>query len=124
MAFHLFMILCLSLASFGILSLTFAMLIMICIVWVCLGSCCLGPSLTFISVSCYRLGKFLAIILSDTFSTLFSLLLLGPLKCKCLMLSLRSLKLFSFFKVCVFCSYLGDFNYSIFQITYVFFCIT
>ena len=31
MGFPLFMILCLSLASFGILSLTFAMLIMICI---------------------------------------------------------------------------------------------
>ena len=69
----------------------------------------------------FRFGKFLAIISSFFFLTLFYLLLLWILVC--LILSQRSLILI-LKKILFLLFWLGDFQFSTFQATYVFFCIT
>ena len=105
---------CFSLPDFKILSLslTFVILIMICLGvdhfgFIFFGTLC--ASLTWISVSIPRLGKFSAIILSNTFLP-FSLSLSSPSGTPimrmlvCLVLSQRSLKLFFLLKTFFFCS--------------------
>ena len=68
------------------------------LVWVCLYSC------TWIPVSFFMFSKFLAIILSNMLCIPFSIFCLSgipiTLVLVCIRLSVRSLKLFSFLKVC------------------------
>ena len=68
-----------------------------------------------------------AIISSNIFSGPSSLLLLGPLYCKCwcvLMLSQRSLRLSSLFSFLYSLFYGSDFHHSVLQVTYPFFCLS
>ena len=122
-----------SLAAFKIfsLSLTFVVLIMYLGVSLCgfISSETPSASYTWTSVSFFRLVNFPAIISSDTFYTLFCLSsssgtpIMWILVCS--MLFHRSLKLSPFLFIVFFLLFqLDDFYYSVFHITYVFFCVT
>ena len=98
------------------------------------GGCILDSSLctlhapwTWISVSFFKLRKFIAIWLSNIFLAFFSLSFpsISPIMQMLLLLMLnhRSLKLSSFKGFPFSLVWLGDFYYCIFQIPYVLFCI-
>ena len=136
MGVPLYVISLFSLAAFNnfSLSLIFAYLITMCLGVFLLGCNLYGTlcsSWTWVAISFPMLGKFSTIISSNVFSGPFCLsspsgtpimqMLL------CLMLSQRSLRLFSFFFFhsfffILFCS--RDFHHSVFQVTFLFFCLS
>ena len=131
MGFPLYITLCFFSCVSRILSfsLTFAISVMLNlgVGLFCLSCLGLYASCTWISVYCFRLGKFSVIILLNAFFfffTFFSILSSGTpmmLILVCLMLSQRSLTLFQFFQfVFLFTVFMGDFHHSTFHITYAF----
>ena len=131
MVVPLYMTIYFSLAAFRILSLTSAVLIMLCLGVSLLGFFLLGTlcdSCIRVSVSLFRFVKFLAIISLNRFLILFFVVWTTHSVVWMLalfMLYHRSCMLLCFRFHLSFCLlfWLGDFHYSVFQVTHTFFCV-